>query len=223
MITLDDEAIRGNIIQVQGNATDEKVLRRAGIKRAKYLVIALEDDSANGEIAVQARRIVKDQIRDPLTCFVHVQDPDLCEFLRVNEYNSDNPSIRLEFYNIIENGARTILSEFPPFQEGNMSKDGPKRMVVIGLDDVGRELVLRAAKRWWPRYQATGERLPMVLVDPDAGRASEFMCARHPTLGRACTFETIGADARKLKVANEEEHEVAIIRQSLVHLYLRPK
>jgi hypothetical protein len=205
VITLDDEAMRGNIIQVQGNATDEKVLRRAGIKRAMYLITALEDDSANGEIAVQARRIVKDQTRETLTCFVHVQDQNLCEVLRVNEYNSDDPSIRLEFYNVIENGVRTILSEFPAFQEGSLQKDGPIRMVVIGLDDVGSELVLRAAKRWWPRYQATEERLQMVLVDSDVRAALELMCARHPNLRRACTFEPIAMDVRKLKVANDEE------------------
>jgi hypothetical protein len=205
VIMLDDEAIRGNIIQVRGNATEEKVLRRAGIERATYVVTALEDDSANGEVAVQARRMVKGQVRDPLTCFVHIKDPDLGEVLRINEYNSDNPSIRLEFYNVVENGARTILSEFPAFQEGSVKKDGLKGMVVIGLDDIGRELVLRAAKRWWPRYQATEERLPIVLVGPDVGPALEFMCASHPNLGRACTFETVVADVRKLKVANDDE------------------
>ncbi len=205
LVTLDDEARRGSIILVHGNATDEKILRRSGIKRAKYVVTALGDDSANAEIAVQTRLLVKDRSRDPLTCFVHIQDPDLCEVLRVNEYNSDNHSTQLEFYNVVENGARTILNEFPAFQEGGLGNDVQARVMIIGLDAVGKELVLRAAKRWWPRYQTYGKRLQMVLVDTDVNAAIESMCGLHPNLRSVCSFEPIPMDVSKLKAATVEE------------------
>ena len=78
-------------------------------------------------------------------------------------------------YNLVENGARTILNEFPAFQEGG-GKDVQARVMVVGLDAVGKELLIRAAKRWWPRYQTYDKRLQMVLVDTEA-KAELSPCA----------------------------------------------
>jgi hypothetical protein len=202
---IDDELKGANVVNVQGNATEDKVLRRAGIGRAKYLITALGDDSANAEIAIQARMLVKGRSRDPITCFVHVLDPELCEVLRVNEFNAGSPSLRLEFYNVFENSARIILNEFPAFEEAGIGTRPSARILIIGLDDLGQALVLRAAKRWWPRYQATNQRLSLILVDADVNTVLGSMCARHPSLVSACSFEPIAMDVRKVKVAKDEE------------------
>jgi len=202
---VDDDLKGANVILVHGNATEDRVLRRAGIGRSRYLITALGDDSANAEIAVQARMLVKGRSRDPLTCFVHVLDSDLCEVLRVNEFNAGSPSMRLEFYNIIENSARIILNEFPAFQEADVLPLPSVRILIIGLDDVGQALVLRAAKRWWPRYQSMNQRLSIIIVDAEVKDVLESICSRYPSLGSACSFEPIAMDVRKLKVAKDEE------------------
>jgi hypothetical protein len=202
---VDDDLKGANIVSVHGNATEDKILRQAGIGRARYLITALGDDSANAEIAIQARKLVKGRSHDPLTCFVHVLDPELCEILRVNEFNGGSPSMRLEFYNVFENSARIILNEFPAFQEAGIGPRPTVRILIIGLDDVGQALVLRAAKRWWPHYQATNERLSIILVDIEVKAVLESMSSRYPSLGSACSFEPIAMDFRNLKVAKDEE------------------
>ncbi len=159
--TVEDELKGTGVVYVHGNATEEKVLRHAGIARARYLITALGEDSANAEIAIQARRIVTGRSFDPLTCFVHVLDPELCEVLRVNEFNAGSRSMRLEFYNVFENGARTILNDFPAFPEHNVETVPLAKVLVIGLDDVGKRLLLGAAKRWWPHYPGDGSKAPI--------------------------------------------------------------
>ncbi len=193
------------VIIVHGNAEDEKVLRRAGIDRARFVIPSLGEDSANAEVAVQTRKMVEGRSRDPLTCFLHVMDPELCEVLRVNEFNAGNPSMRLEFFNIFENGARTILNEFPAFQEEGVGTRPTARILIIGLDNVGQGLVVRAVKRWWSHYQATDERLSLVLVDKDVDFVIKTMRARYPDLESACTFEPIAMNVRMLKIASDDE------------------
>ena len=139
---LDDVLEAKSVIFIQGDPTEEGVLLKAGVRRAKYLIPALGDDGRNAEVAVQARQLVGARKGDALTCFLHVLDPVLCHVLRVNEFNSGGGSMRLEFYSVYEIGARAILNEYPAFIENDSNDDVAPRMMVVGLDDASKALVV---------------------------------------------------------------------------------
>jgi hypothetical protein len=192
-----------NMMIVHGDASEERVLWKAGILRAKYLIPALGEDSANAEVAIQARRLVRTGGRDPLTCFVHVLNPELSEVLRANELNRGSPSLRLEFFNIFEIGARIMLNEHPAFPEDGGNELPATRILIIGLDDMGQSLVVRAAKRWLPYFKRSGQRLSITLVDQDAEMILESLNSRYPGLSRSCDIEAIDIALSSLGLRKE--------------------
>jgi voltage-gated potassium channel Kch len=158
-----------------GDATDRETLCRAGVQRAKYIVAAGGDDGANAEIAVHARTLAAGRHGQPLTCLVHVVDPQLCDLLREREIGAgDDSAFRLEFFNVFDLGVRAMLEEYPPFGsrkqvdketgrqvravlDGNLSvaetSSSPPHLLVVGLGRMGRSLVVRAARSWRERQR----------------------------------------------------------------------
>ena len=76
-----------------GNVTDPDLLRRAGVLAAGHLVAVTDDDGVNAEIAVRVQGVLREARagrndagrRPPLTCTVHLVDPQLYELARTCE------------------------------------------------------------------------------------------------------------------------------------------
>ncbi len=51
------EKYEGEVVFVEGDASDDEVLKQAGIDRAQYLIVALPDDAANLFVVLSARQL----------------------------------------------------------------------------------------------------------------------------------------------------------------------
>ena len=89
------------------DARDRRFLRKAGLLSAGHLVAVGGDDGTNAEAAVVARRVAADRKGLPLSCLVHIVDPELCNLLRLQEIGSQHHApFRLDFLDVFEGGAR---------------------------------------------------------------------------------------------------------------------
>jgi hypothetical protein len=198
----DDETARGvgeareaGVIVMLGDATDSTVLRKAGARRARYLVAVGGDDGMNAEIAVDSRELL-DGTDGDLTAFVHVVDPKLCALLREQHLRAEGRgSFRLRFFNVYEAGARAWLAEHPPFAAGHAP-----HLVVVGAGQVGASLVVGAARSWLTRHPETAlhpesSSVPRItIVDRAATEKRALLVARTPGLREFCDLEACEID-----------------------------
>ena len=179
-----------------GDATDADLLKAAGVVRAEHLISVCRDDGANAEVALAAGGLVARRHGLPLTCIVHILDPDLCQLLRQREltYGSD-PGMRLELFSVVDLAARTMLAEYPLIDREQA--DRRLHVLVVGLGNFGRSVVLQAARDWQPHYRESGQRLRMMLIGKDAKRLTEALCTRYPRLASTCEIVPYTADVTR--------------------------
>lgn len=184
-----------------GDDRDPRLLRRAGLSRASHLVAVSGDDGKNAEVAVVARRVVADRKGPPLSCLVHVVDPELCSLLRLQEMGSQHDApFRLEFFNVFEGGARALLRDFPVRRPRNGDRCG--HVVVVGVGRFGESVVLQAARDWWSddademdpigsQPEAPRAPLRITCIDLIATERVESILARHPWMESGCLLEPL--------------------------------
>jgi hypothetical protein len=169
-----------------GEATDEVMLRRAGIRHARTLVVACGTDSTNVDVAAAATRVITEARLYPLTIFSHLRDLDLWSSLAAEgaTFGTLRPGVRLEYFNILATGAQLMLERDPPFGPTVPGHDPePRHVLIVGLDGIGEQLVLQIARLW------TGldpERLRITITGPTADRDLDDLRARYPSLDRYC-------------------------------------
>jgi voltage-gated potassium channel Kch len=163
-----------------GDAASRALLRRARVDRAKYLVAVCADDGTNAEVAALAGEFIRES-RTVLTAFVHLVDPELCELLVETQLTDGHaPSVRLELFNVFERGTPAWLAEYPPF-----GRTGD-HLVVVGAGELGKALVVGAAREWLAAHAGIERRPRITLVDPAAEQTAELLCLRYPRLAEVC-------------------------------------
>ncbi len=169
-----------------GDVTDAAVVAAARLDRAAQAVVVCGADATNVELTVALRRQRRAGGRPPLRCAVHLTDAELCALLRGAELR-DAGTARVEFFNLHERAAHTWIAEHPPFGDGTR----PPHLVVLGLGQLGRGLVVAAAQHW----SASGDGpLRLTLVDRVADGRWHALCLQHPALADACATTTLDFD-----------------------------
>lgn len=168
-----------------GDATRQEVLHSAKVHKAKYLISVSGDDGANAETAVQGFDLVKKRKGKPLSCFVHINDPQLCTFLREVEIWADETDpFELEFFSIYDSGARALLKDFPAFREAG--QNGQPHVAIIGLGRMGRSVIVRAARMWKTQPDRGGKALSITIIDKEAKNKTDLLGMRYPQLRKYC-------------------------------------
>jgi hypothetical protein len=177
-----------------GSATDNELLRKAGVPKARYVISVCGDDSTNAEVAVRVRALAGGHQGRMLTCCAHVVDPRLYGLLRERELVLETGrSFRLEFLNIFDHGAQLLLDEYPIFAAKAAANYQP-HVLVVGLGRMGESVVAHIARRWWLQGSQEGERARLrgavrpriTVIDLEAQRKVESLCLRYPQLEKAC-------------------------------------
>ncbi len=196
------------IAVLAGDATNPELLRQAGEQSAAHLVAVTDDDGVNAEIAVRAQELIRAAEgarraggrRTPLTCTVHLVDPQLRELARTREIAlEESVPFQLELFNVFDRGARLLWSQFGPV-DGNggavpQATDGlasacSAHVLVIGLGWLGESLVAWAARDWHTRLHDTpcraSGRLRITVIDQEADWKCRALGLRYPKLAAVC-------------------------------------
>jgi voltage-gated potassium channel Kch len=181
---------REGIPVLVGDATDERMLRRARVDRARSLVAVCGGDATTAQTAARAGELAADGTgHDVLTSFVHVVDPELCDLLAGSALAGGYGSrFRLEFFNVFERGARAWLSAHPPFAEVR------DHLVVVGGDEFARVLVAGAAREWSSAREGPAGRPRISLVAADADAKAELLSLRYPGLAELCELVPVALE-----------------------------
>jgi len=175
-----------------GNAFDREVLKEARLEAASHVIAMCGDDGVNAEVAVDARELAATRREWPLTCIVQIVDPHLLQLLTGRELGMrKDDSFRLEFFNVFERGARTILNEYPPFS-GEIGE--APHLLVVGIGRMGESLVAHAARSWRNRPRDDGGRLTVTLIDRHGQGKREYLSFRYPLLEKLCDLRAYDMD-----------------------------
>ncbi len=177
---------------VIGDGRDPLVLKKAGVDRAGALVAVCGEDNLNAEIAARLRTLLAGS-KHSLTCTIHIEDPHLWVLLRELELSSTghNP-VRLEFFNIFENGAFLLADHYLQPQK----ESAEPGLLVVGLGRLGESLVINAARRWALRCKKTGERLKVLALDMDANAICSSLQQRFPLIRDVLELVPLEMDIR---------------------------
>ena len=180
---------------VLGDAAEAGVLRRAGLARARRVLAVCGDDGVNATVAVHARELCRDRPSRPLDCVVHIVDGNLCRLLREQELRGDaSCTVRLEFFNAYDRGARLLLRHHPPFAAASATTGSAPHIVVVACGTMGASLVAQAAREWWQAARGTGRRLTITVVDWAAATRCEALQVRWPRLPESCDLVPVELD-----------------------------
>jgi hypothetical protein len=182
------EALRAqNVVVVVGDATDRDVLRAARLGRAARAVALCGTDATNVAVASAVRGAIgRRTIGTALRCSVHLTDAELTVLLRAGELTGAG-STRVDFFNLHERAARAWLGEHPPFGDGSR----PPHLVVLGLGQLGRSLVVAAAQRWCDQGEGP---LRITMVDRSATGRWHALRLQHPALAEVVDASTLDID-----------------------------
>lgn len=194
------------IIVLEGDATDTEMLKKAGVERARLLVSICGEDGTNAEVGVNARQMTKGRSGQPLSVTVHIIDVELCGMLQSAMQGGMPGAAMVDFFNVYETGARTMLGEWPPFGSGGDSREDSPRMIVVGMGRLGRNLVVHAARDWYFTRKNESSRLRIACIDRDAAAKVKSLSLRNPPLEGACDLQALQMD-----VASPEFEEGAFL------------
>lgn len=179
-------ALRAHEIPVlTGDPKDPAVLASLRVDRASSLVALCKSDSLNVAIAAAARDVPRTRRAVDLRCSVHLDDAELTQFLRGSGIGGDDV-VRVEFFNMHERAGRALLDDYLV-----LDADAKPHLVVIGLGQLGRAVVLSAAQRW--AEVGTGP-LVATLVDREVVNRWQAMEMQHPGLVDAVDAELLMFD-----------------------------
>jgi hypothetical protein len=182
------------VVVLVGDGTDPAMLRKARAHRARYLFAVAGDDGKNSEIAIGARKLADGRSGSPLTCFVHVMDDKLSDVLRQAGLARRGGGLRIEYFNVAELGAPTLLADYPAFDDQGNTPLGPPHIVVVGLGEMGTRLIVHAARRWRSIPGTRGKKLRVTAVDLQADARVAVLNERLPRLAGVCDLKPCRMD-----------------------------
>ncbi len=172
-----------------GNPAYPDVLKTARIQTAGLVIAIYEDSGINAEIAAVAEGLVTGREDDPLRCIVQIVDSHLFRLLRLRENEMwKDDSVRLEFFDMFEQGARLIVNQYPPFPEGY---EGIPHVLIVGAGRMGQSVLVHVARRWRHRVQGNGERLRVTIIDRAIDERLKYLGVVYPLIEKMCEVRGI--------------------------------
>lgn len=181
-------------IVITGSPTDPEMLKIAKIQQARYLISFIDDDASNSEVAINALELTSGKKSKALNCFINISDPQLWSLMRGYVLGLGNPdTIRIEFINHYNIGARVLLKKYPPFKE-HQKDGGSGGLIVVGMSRLGENLIVEAARKWHFTEGIKKEKLSITIIDKDAIAKKESLSIQYPRIEKYCYITPINVD-----------------------------
>jgi hypothetical protein len=206
-----------------GDATDRDILVKAGIRKAKSLIVVTGSDTKNAIIATNCKKMREGNPQN-FICSVHISNPLLCNLLQAKWYRDrlkepsdektrkENEPVILEPFNIYQLGGMLILEEYPPFSS---TKDTLEKtnILVIGGGKFGESIIQRLPHIWQitPGVRP-GMRYTVTLLDRKATELKKSFLELYPVIKDYCDIipldiEVGSADFLSLKFLFNDKKE----------------
>jgi len=197
------------IIYLIADASNPRVLRTAGVGRARLIIATCTDDGLNLAIAHSARQVVE-KVRppgQPLTCYVQLSNPYLRTMARQKKLIAATGgciALSTMGLDIYENGARALFASHR-LDWSPIRRDSPLQvlLLIFGLGEMGESVLLQAARIG---HFANGRPLRAIVVDREAAARQADLAIRYPKLGDICELEFHSRDANDPTVAAWADH-----------------
>ncbi len=185
---------------VIGDATDPRILRKAGLGQAILFVAMCGDDGTNADAAASARTVTAERTRGILTTLVELDDFGLWGVMKAQAFlTRDGTPYRLHFFNTFALAAEMLLHEYPAFDSAS---PGSPHVLVVGTDGVGTSLVMEILKAWLNAHRSGDDRLRVTLAGPSAGDERDRLMAAHPEIQSVPCCEVVSWDVDLVTTAN---------------------
>ena len=162
---------------VHGDATDRRVLHRAGLPAARALFAVTGSDAANAAIAVQAQEEIQRRHRaKPLVMRTHIVDPELNGLLRPI-LERDDASLCSHLVNVYASAASGLVDEHA---QSNPADNGA--VIIVGFGRLGQQLLIELAAR----LLAGNSPSTMLVVDREATKKIDEFQRRYPDVAGLC-------------------------------------
>lgn len=188
-----EEARSMGAIVVEGEPDRESVLTGAAVSRAGQLVCVEKDDRLNVEIAVLAERISAEKRSHVLPTSIHIVNSRLWDVLQGSAMGSrDFEHLRLELFNMYDRGAKLLLQETLSVRP--ILNWAQARLLVLGVGNLGRALVVHAARAAFQNAGNGEQRLEITVIDNQAVEVCASLEQRYPLLHRVCRLIPLELD-----------------------------
>jgi hypothetical protein len=181
-----------------GDTRDPFMLTRAGVTRARHVVVICGDDGTNVEVGMALRRAVPAGRRDTVSCILHLLDANTCELLGERELrHPEKEPVRLHFFNVYQRAVQALLRAYPLFEPDKAKEQAPTspNLLIVGLGRMGQSFVGEVARLWHRRHEGRPPcRLPITVLDRDASALLGALRARQPFLDQLCDFAIVDLD-----------------------------
>lgn len=179
-------------IVIIGDATNENILRKAGIQKAKDIFIVAGDDSTNAKIAFACKKLLDEKEGKIVQCHLHLLNPYLERaFFPLALSVNIKSRCRLEFFNLYLISGYCIQKLYPPFSEREV-KNGQGHILILGAGRMGETLLTRTVRRWM--VKKTGTKITITCFDKKAGEKEHYFIKRFPALSDYCNLIMIEMD-----------------------------
>jgi len=228
---------QGGIVLI-GDGADAELLRKAGIAYADLVVAVCGSDGKNAEIVSQVSEFAEEgspptRIKDfflwlsgkrpwfhhrsSLRCYAHIINLHLCHYLAGQAITSyTNKWFQVEFFNIFDSGARMILEEESmglSFQDGSAP-----HLAVIGLNEVGQSLIVRAERAW--RKANNNGKLQLTVIDTTASEKMRLLECSCPTLQNESMLEVLDENVQNAGFLNSSLDEAVNGANKITQVYI---
>jgi hypothetical protein len=148
-------------LYVVGDPRLPQVLERAGVDRARELIVVGPDSVLNAEVAIAVHAVNREK-RTAVTCYAEAPDAELFQAV-VGQEISPGEVNRLDSFSRHERTARALLEHLPPWPPS----DPRSAVLVIGYGSLGRVLVDRLVQFWSGGTASQGPIPRLCVLDPD--------------------------------------------------------
>lgn len=175
------------VLVLHHDAGSSEILRSIRVQDASMVFALAGNDSLNIDIASTCAEIARERpaYLPPLTCHVQIEDQNLNFALRQLEFElSEHDRVHLAFFNLYHVAGRSAATY--KFQEITKTSKGAPVILIVGLGDFGKSLLVNLVKQWRETRLENDSKITVVVVDKEAESRAASLLGHFPSLNKYC-------------------------------------